>query len=510
MAAGKKTRTLTLDAQLHPLQTYVSRRGYAIDVKGNEKLVEELKKQLTVKPRVNPDMPNAEDAREFPVFRESSKKLYMPRAFGLERFGAPTKNTMALGEDASLHLKFKGKLRSEQEEPVRNFIEACHDPCRGGGIISVGCGFGKTLMGLYIACQLRLKTLVVCHKEFLMNQWRERIQEFIPTARIGRIKQNKVDVEQKDIVLASLQSLAMKEYPETTFAGFGFVILDECHHTSAEVFSRALHKITAPYILGLSATLDRKDGLRKVFEWFIGKPVFQLKKRIEADLHVKVIPFYDPHSDYGRERFMYNGKLNVAQMINGICDFCPRNEVIIDTLREVLDAEPERKILILSDRRKHLQVLESMIHEAQLGTVGYYVGGMKESDLKASENQKILLGTFALASEGMDVPTLNTLVLASPVSSIEQPIGRIQRQKAHERLYTPLVIDIWDQFSLFKNQGWRRIQFYKKNNYKMVGYGARGDEDSKDGDGDVDDVDAFNTTQPKKVKYEFDDDEENI
>jgi len=484
--------------------TYLTSRGYAIDLKDNEQLITDLRKQLTVKPRVNPDMPSAESAREFPVFRESSKKFYMPRAFGLARFGVPHVNKMHAGEDASAHLKFKGRLRNEQEEPVRLFLEACHDPLRGGGIISVGCGFGKTLMGLYIACQLKRKTLVVCHKEFLMNQWRERIQEFIPTARIGRIKQSKVDVENKDIVLASLQSLAMKEYDDAIFASFGFVVIDECHHTSAEVFSRALHKITAPFVLGLSATLDRKDGLRKVFEWFLGKPVFQLKKRLEADLNVQVVPFYDPHPDYGRERYMYNGKLNVAQMINAICDFPPRNALIVETLKDIFESEPDRKVLILSDRRRHLQILEQMIRDANLGTVGYYVGGMKEADLKASEGQKILLGTFALASEGMDVPTLNTLVLASPVTSIEQPIGRIQRQKAHERLYTPLVVDVWDQFSIFRNQGWRRLAFYKKNQYKILGAGA----DASAADDAGADEDTVADAVPKKKKYTFDDDDE--
>jgi superfamily II DNA or RNA helicase len=490
------------------LKTYLSSRGYAIDMVGNESQIEVLRKLLTAKPRVHPDMPNAEDIKAFPVYRESTKKFYMPKAFGLEKFGKPTVNTLHKGNDAALI--FKGSLRAEQEEPVQLFMESCADPSRGGGIISVGCGFGKTLMGLNIACRLKTKTLVICHKEFLMNQWRERIEEFIPTARVGRIKQNKVDVENKDIVLASLQSLAMKDYPDSIFQEFGFVILDECHHTSAEVFSRALHKITSPYILGLSATLDRKDGLRKVFEWFIGKPVFVLKKRLESDLIVKIVPFYDPHPDYGRERFMYNGKLNVAQMINAITDFRPRNELIIKTLKEVLDKEPNRKVLILSDRRKHLQTLECMIKEQGLGTIGYYVGGMKEADLKASEGQKILLGTFALASEGMDVPALNTLILASPISAIEQPIGRIQRQKAHERQCIPLVIDVWDQFSLFKNQGFRRITFYKKN-----GYSFAKNKSNKDGedDDDSDDEDkgggACDVVEvvPLRRKYEFDDDE---
>jgi superfamily II DNA or RNA helicase len=451
-----------------PSRTYLSWKGYAIEKEGNEELVEYLKDILTAKPRVHPDAPGKDNVPSFPVYRENSKKFYMPRAFGMDWMGAPTVDVVPEGADCP-RLVFRGGLREEQLVPVRMFLEATQDPTKRGGIISVGCGMGKTVMGLYAACQLKKKTLIICHKDFLLNQWRERIEQFVPTARVGLIKAKTVDVADKDIIMASLQSLAMKEYAEDLFHDIGLVIADEAHHLSAEVFSQALPKVSAKIMLGLSATLNRKDGLRKVFEWYLGRPVYELKKRQDAQMIVRMMPFYDAHPDYGRERLLWNGKRNVPQMINAICSYKPRNELIMDTLADVLAKEPGRRTLILSDRRNHLKALDAMIQERGLGSVGYYVGGMKEEALKASEEKDILLATFSMAAEAMDVPCLNTLILASPVSSVEQPIGRIQRQKPHERKYVPLTLDIWDTFSVFQFQGTRRLEFYKKNGYMVEG-----------------------------------------
>ena len=128
-----------------------------------------------------------------------------------------------------------------------------------------------------------LKALVIVHKDFLLTQWRERIEQFLPDARVGLIKATKFDIKHKDIVLASLQSLSMKSFDEDAFEEFGLVAADECHHLSAEVFSRALPKVTVPYMLGLSATLNRKDGLRKVFEWYLGGVVYSNSLRVAGD-----------------------------------------------------------------------------------------------------------------------------------------------------------------------------------------------------------------------------------
>lgn len=448
--------------------TYLSNRGYAIDKKDNFKLIDDLKAKLTVSPKVNPSAMGIGKVVSFSVYRENEVKFYMPKYYGLEHFGVPTVSKIKDGLDVpSPYLDFNGKIRPEQEEPARRFLEAIDDPTKLGGIISLPCGYGKTILALYLASVIKKKTLVVCHKEFLGNQWKERITEFLPNARIGTIKQSKIDIVKKDIVIASLQSIAMRDYDEAIFKDFGFAIFDEAHHLSAEVFSCCLPKTTCKRMLGLSATLKRKDGLTKVFEWYLGTPLYEIK-RDDNDLAIIVKRYYDPTPDYSKEEKMWNGKTNMAKMINNVCAFPPRNYMIVQTLLEILAKEPDRQVLILSERRSHLAELEVILKLYKIDSIGYYVGGMKQIDLDKSAIEKVLLGTFQLAQEGMDVPTLNTLVLASPVSSIEQAIGRIQRQKKDVRKYQPLVIDILDEFSVFEGQGRKRLTFYRKNKYQII------------------------------------------
>jgi len=451
------------------LKTYLSKRGYAFDKnQENEALCKELRKELTVKPYVNPLMPT--EAVEFPVYRESPSKFYVPRVYGLKRFGVP--GSMKIGEGTSAPgLVFAGSLRPRQEAPVAAFLEAAADPLRMGGIMELACAEGKTVMSLYIACQIRRQTLVIVHKEFLGNQWHERISQFVPNAKVGLIKQSKVVVEGMDIVLASLQSLAMRDYDESIFAGFGLVIIDECHHTGAEVFSRALSKVNSKVMMGLSATVQRKDGLSKVFEWCIGAPVYTIRRREDPDVTIIAQHYFSDDVAYCMEKTMYNGKVNFAATITGIVTYAPRNDQLVTELVQILQAEPCRKVLILSERRGHLDALRNLIEERGTGkTMGYYVGGMKEADLKASEGMDILLATYAMASEGMDIPGLDTLILASPVSSIEQPIGRILRQKPEDRKHIPLVLDLIDDFSIFMGQGKKRLTFYKKQGYRIMSH----------------------------------------
>ena len=118
-------------------------------------------------------------------------------------------------------------------------------------------------MALNIISKLKRKTLVVVHKSFLMNQWEERIHTFLPSAKVGKIQGDCMDIEGKDIVLGMLQSLSSKVYPEDMWDSFGLCVFDECHHLSAEVFSKVMTKIVTPYTLGLSGTMTRKDGLAR-------------------------------------------------------------------------------------------------------------------------------------------------------------------------------------------------------------------------------------------------------
>ena len=149
---------------------------------------------------------------------------------------------------------------------------------KGGGLLELHTGYGKTVCGLKIIAELGVKTIIIIHKEFLLRQWIERIEQFLPDAKVGRIQGSKIDVEDKDIVIGMLQSLSMKDYDISLFNQFGLTIVDECHHIGAEVFSRALFKIVTKYTLGLSATMKRKDGLTKVIKMFLGEVVVKKRK----------------------------------------------------------------------------------------------------------------------------------------------------------------------------------------------------------------------------------------
>ena len=438
----------------------LSNRGYVIKKQNLElKEINKIKNELTVKPITFGDY--NQNIKPFKLYKENENKLYLPKSYGIKMFNEPDFNY--LNQNAvKVKLRFNGVLRDNQKPVIDAFMNATQKTV-GGGIVCVGCGFGKTILSLYILSLLGYKTLVIVHKEFLAYQWIERINEFLPEARIGKIQQNVIDIEDKEIVIGMLQSISMKDYEKTVFESFGFVILDECHHLGAEVFSKALPKITTQYMLGLSATPDRKDGLRRVFEYYLGDMVFCIKGREPEKVLVKLVEYNCLDENYKQEFHNFKGTIIVPKMISQLCEDPVRLQIIINYLK-ILVVEG-RKILILSERREHLSNIKKIIDNLEIGSSGFYVGGSKQEVLKESESKQIILGTFQMASEGMDIASLNTVILSTPKSDIEQSVGRILREKKENRNFTPLIIDIIDQPKNFKRQAMIRKKFYKSNNY---------------------------------------------
>ena len=320
-------------------------------------------------------------------------------------------------------------------------------------------------MACYFIGALRKKTLVIVHVQFLMSQWIERIKFALPDAKIGTIQGSTFDIEGKDIVIGMLQTLSMRDFDPTAFDSFGHVIIDECHHIPSRVFSKALSRITCPYMLGLSATPKRKDGLMKVAEFYIGGIVYSVKNAGKNVVKVERYILESSHEDYKREVLNYMQKPQMPTMINNITDYFKRTEMIMNRVLEIAAENSERHILVLSDRKKHLEDMFNICHQRGFTSVGYYVGGMKKDDLKKSETKQIILATCMLVAEGFDIPTLNTLILTSPKSDIIQIIGRIDR-KIHDNIQ-PLIIDYVDNFSMFENQGRKRFAVYKKNKFDI-------------------------------------------
>ena len=322
----------------------------------------------------------------------------------------------------------------------------------------------NTIMALNIISKLKKKTLIVVHKEFLLRQWIERIEEFLPGAKVGKIQGEIMDIQGKDIVIGMLQSLSMKDYPNSLFSSFGLTCFDECHHMSAEVFSRALFKIVSKKMLGLSATMKRSDNLSKVFKMFIG-PIVYTKKREGGDgVLVHAIEYENDDPEFSKVELNWKGQVHYSKMIKKICEFNIRSDFIIKVLEKMLKDKECKQIMILGHNKVLLKYLHDTIENNNIASVGYYVGGMKEKDLKESETKKVIIATYAMASEGLDIKTLSTLIMATPKSSVEQCIGRILRIK-HKR---PLVVDIIDKHEFFNRQWLKRKRFYAKEKYKII------------------------------------------
>jgi superfamily II DNA or RNA helicase len=456
--------------------SYLGPKGYTIYKESiDPEDLKQLREDLTVKAYIpkSPIQPPS-----FPVYKENANKIYIPRYHGIQNYGEPHEIKIPKGDD--INVPFVGSLRPDQQHIVDTFMRSTNAETGGGGLLDIPCGEGKTVDACKIISERRKKTLVIVHKEFLMNQWIERIAQFLPTARVGKIQGQTIDIENKDIVIGMLQSLSMKEYPDDMFHSFGLTIVDECHHISSEVFSRSLQKIITFYTLGLSATMQRKDGLTKVFKMFLGDIVYQKKRANDDMVLVKGIQYITGDDEFNKVVYDYRGNPAFSTMISKLCAYNRRSEFIIKVLQNELAIKPDQQVMILAHNRCLLTYLHDAIQHRAIGTVGYYVGGMKEAALKKSESCKIVIATYSMAAEALDIKSLTTLILATPKTDIVQAVGRILRVK-HER---PLVIDIIDSHDLFVNQWLKRRKYYISNKYKVIHtdsnlYEAKIDESKK-------------------------------
>ena len=440
--------------------TYLGKKGYTIfKSEYNELLLNEIRKDLLVSPKTNQKF----ETKEYPIYRESNSKMYLPRYYGIKKCGNMINN---LSKGLDINIEFKGELFDYQHNIINKYINNVKDS--GGGLLDVEPGKGKTVMALNIISKLKKKTLVVVHKTFLMNQWLERINTFLPNAKVGKIQGDIIDIENKDIVLGMLQSLSNKPYNPKIWDEFGLCVFDECHHLSAEVFSNIMIQIVSNYNLGLSGTMERKDGLSKVFEYFIGPIIHKEKTDLTCEVLVKAIKLnneeiFDDVKTDARGNPLY------TLMINKL-NYEKRNTFIINIILNELKLNENQQIMVLSQTKSLLDILYEQLTIIKMD-VGFYIGGMKEEKLKESETKKIILGTYAMASEGLDIKTLTTLVMITPKSDVCQSVGRILRSK-HSN---PLVIDIIDNHVILKNQFKKRNTYYNSKNYNVKKYNTETD-----------------------------------
>lgn len=397
----------------------------------------ELKKTLTVRPNPSGDFPAPPS---FKVYREKGDRMCVPRYFGLtiESDIRPDPHKARL----TTHFQPQNDIQSDAIEKGIHALSTM-----GGGVLSLPCGFGKTFCSIKIACHFKVRTLVVVHKEFLATQWEEQIRRFCPGATIGRVQCDRLELEH-DVSIALIQTLSQRSYPIGTFDTIGLLIVDEAHHVCARAFSQFLFKLCPKYTLGLTATPERKDGLTRLLYWFLG-PSFFCIERTSRDAEVKWVTYTGPFPEVATTRF---GKLSLPNMITDLSDCPERNELMCSLIDTLLNTTT-RNILLLTDRRCHAHffVERYPVHG------GLYIGGLKDSDRDTSAQKRFIVATFGLAQEGLDIPKLDTVILATPKSDIKQAVGRILRGGSTN---PPLVYDVVDHWSVFYAMAQKRKKVY--------------------------------------------------
>ena len=432
------------------METSICKLGYSIKLKNlPPHFLNNIKSELHVKPIDNPNFGSSES---FPIYRISKSKIYLPRYYGITNYGT---SPSSLGLPQEINLSFEGTLRDIQEQTIKETINNYN--LHGGGLVSLDTGLGKTVVALKLISLMKVKTLIIVHAEFLLEQWIERIKQFLPDARVGVIRQDRCEYQDTDIIVGMIQSITKREnYPKETFDGLGQLIVDECHHLGSKTFSSIFFKIQTKYMLGLSETPERKDGLSKVIYWFLGPQIVYIKR--ESDKPSIRFVFNDTENYI--EQFNRLGKINNPTMITDLTIKKERNQLIINTIKIY---SPGRKILILSDRREHCEFIDAQLKLLGISS-GLYLGGMKTDQRALSVKCDVIIGTYQASGEGFDVPELDTLILSTPKSDVQQAVGRILRQKNKNE---PIVIDIVDSFSIFKAQYYKRRKFYKSCGYLL-------------------------------------------
>jgi superfamily II DNA or RNA helicase len=258
----------------------------------------------------------------------------------------------------------------------------------------------------------------------------------------------------------------MKELNGDLFKPIGLVIVDECHHIASEVFVQALPKITSKYMLGLSATPDRKDKLMHVINWFLGPLLYKSETgdSVDTKVNVEVFEYQNADPEFNEVVLSSQGFVSVPIMVNKLAECEDRTRWLCGIIEDI--CEEGRQVLVLSDRVEHCKALLEGLPPAIQETA--CILSQKVSSAKRTEfcaDKKILIATYSMCKEGFDVPTLNTLVMATPRPDIDQIVGRILRVEKSARTIHPLIIDIVDP--QFRRQFGQRNTLYRKRNYTV-------------------------------------------
>ncbi len=341
----------------------------------------------------------------------------------------------------AIDVEFRGELRPVQLEAVSKITE--HDE----GILCAPTAFGKTAVAAWFIAERKVNTLVLVHRQQLLDQWHERLTMFLnlPGKSIGQIGGGKVDRTGR-VDIAVMQSLHHKNEVKDFIAEYGQVIVDECHHISAFTFEQVMKQVKAKYVIGLTATPTRKDGHHPIIYMQCGPARFSMSARTMTEstpFEHRVIP---RHTEFRIAQEAAD--ITIHDVYAALVDDAARNEMIAaDLIRAI---ETGRSPLLLTGRTEHLQYFAVKLDNA-VKHAFVLKGGMGKKQRRTTaealasvpENEpRVILATGSYIGEGFDDARLDTLFLAMPISwkgTLQQYVGRLHRLHDNKR-----VVQVYD------------------------------------------------------------------
>jgi superfamily II DNA or RNA helicase len=369
-------------------------------------------------------------------------------------------------------LQFQGQLTEEQIPAANQLLE--HDI----GTLSATTAFGKTVVALHILAKRQVNTLIIVHRRQLLDQWLERIEMFLnlPKKQVGKIGGGK-SKPTGIIDVAIMQSLSKNHAVDDLVGNYGQVIFDECHHLSAKSFEIVANACKAKYVLGLSATLTRKDGHHPIVFMQCGSVRYQVSAKKQASAR----PF-DHHVYQRQTTFMMPVSSNsgsqtyIHEIYQALIQNELRNRLILDDIKQTLSEG--RSPLVLTERKEHVLLLAENVKEfaknvfVMQGGMGVRQRKKLLDDMQAiSEDEgRIIIATGKYLGEGFDDARLDTLFLVMPVSwkgTLAQYVGRLHRlhhAKTEVRIYDYVDSNV----PMLGKMSEKRITGYKGLGYKMI------------------------------------------
>ncbi len=340
--------------------------------------------------------------------------------------------------------KVKYTLREEQCLSIENIMKKDFSLCIAPP------GFGKTLIGAKAVELRKANTLVIVNKNMLLDQWIDRFVDYFEYEKkdIGYLGKSKNTLNGK-LDVATMQSLKNNI---DIIKNYSFVIVDECHHIPALTFEKIIKSFRGKYILGLSATPNRKDGMQPLIYQQLGSIAYEVKSKRKTTNKLLIV-----ESEFNKEVDSF------AELLTEMINDEVRNNLIVNQILNNID----RKILLLTDRIEHIENLSLLLRANNIEFVAIH-GSLKKKEQKENmekvSTSSLVLATTSYFGEGIDFPHLDTIIFATPISyygRLVQYLGRIGRGGSN-----CLAIDILDIYNRFALGSYKK----RKDGYKELHY----------------------------------------